>query len=1194
MSKCSKWDNYYPYPNTKNQFVNICTMGGAGMLINDTNNTNPPQKEKYDIELDSDAMVHINSINSSLQKLNPELNILNEFNGNKFIGDGLVSQHNPSSIADNPTGMPTSDNELLVPHFCTGLVNKGKGRQYCTDIGDVTGTVHMSNDVLDSVSSKESNPGTIAKRYGHANIGTYTRSEWAFKSLPGAENTAAVATKIATKIAAFAIERALGGGLLGQKFMDAVAAKGSLWDLQRDAVNNGLNSLANKLPNKYWKNIAVQGDRSCYYEDTNERRRVTFGCCNWSCGIVGGTQLVCERVAYNGDPAVCCLKDLKINNDIDNCWQTSRRQRTCAPRFRDLSKLPCIEAVMPFCTGEIMFHTQTHWTDIWTNKEININGLMIDDKYTDGSSDGYILTLTEDQTVVKKSNICKDAIVRWMFPNNETLTKWNQLKEINSDFILSTADKFGVIKTKELMFKIFDKYTKEGGSLFAEIDADGITIKGFVKTLHDICFTTPSLCEQSLKKICSDYTIRDFKNDPNILKWCGCYLDRSEYEKYTTRYDVEIECTPYCNLDFVIPLVSPNHMKKICTQSICIMDSMSLDIISSSIEGKLEFSQVCGGCTRNKTKNTYNLTDEHLKLTSSDTIKSNPYSHFNPSVSIITYLYANSIPRKISYTDPYTDLLLRYGNYGVDFQYMNVQNLTDDLKSVYKSMKNQTLFEPHGTDDITTLPSFSTIDREKKYVKLGVYQEDCAYFDEHVSITSVIPTVLNYIKDNSDEPITNDRSNEIKEVKYFHSPYICPVVLIKLKFDDKNKLKLYHQGVKKDLSTKIKDLSEYCFTFIDLSPGGQHKLSVMDINYLSDNTKGSNPMDANLVLVVPLSHLKVGEDEYNNEFDFTIDLVHTYYSNKTVKHSYFTNLQNNLHITLTENAYHNNKKIDLSNFIFEFTTIINKRNLTKTNDTEFLTAGYNIQVINTYPSHTQTGSGSSKTGKLTSLLEIENRIEEIGNETDIATCNCKMSDINIHLDNTKVHGDLKLSMNCTGDNTCYDDDGNNISCSAKLLKKLNVKIVTSGRNIKSIDDSKITLTNKPIDVEKIEFESFIENNQLNKIIITTDDDIFDEGDDYDLNFNNGIEYTNTTDYIVPEATASIIRTSFLDEAREDISNHQTIDINLEPNIKDIANEYIHDFFKNKYLTTVIILGVFLLFCIISFITMKPQKKIFKK
>lgn len=51
----------------------------------------------------------------------------------------------------------------------------------------------------------------------------------------------------------------------------------------------------------------------------------------------------CKRVKFSANPEVCCFLDYDCNKNLDMCFQTGARQRTCDPKYRNMSGPDCLE-----------------------------------------------------------------------------------------------------------------------------------------------------------------------------------------------------------------------------------------------------------------------------------------------------------------------------------------------------------------------------------------------------------------------------------------------------------------------------------------------------------------------------------------------------------------------------------------------------------------------------------------------------------------------------------------------------------------------------------------------------------------------------------------------------------------------------------------------------------------------------------
>ena len=153
-----------------------------------------------------------------------------------------------------------------------------------------------------------------------------------------------------------------------------------------------------------------------------------------------------------------------------------------------------------------------------------------------------------------------------------------------------------------------NKFINEGGSITASIT----TVKDapFLSWLFSVCSAYPSLCSSGpgssgvgnrfLDNVCSTVTGDQIKTNPELLKWCGCYMPDSEYTVYGNITDSVIsrECTPYCNAAGVIPSFDPaTGSIKTCQQSLCVIDDVTLTIAKSRVNGPINFNNICTSCS---------------------------------------------------------------------------------------------------------------------------------------------------------------------------------------------------------------------------------------------------------------------------------------------------------------------------------------------------------------------------------------------------------------------------------------------------------------------------------------------------------------------------------------------------------------------------------------------------------------------
>lgn len=325
----------------------------------------------------------------------------------------------------------------------------------------------------------------------------------------------------------------------------------------------------------------------------------------------------CQRIKFTADPTVCCFLD----NDCvfqdptikDRCWQTDLRDRTCDPKNRDLSSQNCLEKILPYCTGDQLFLGQENWWDLWVeDTEVDINSDevrrispgSVSSKFTPKN---FNPNPNRSQIERRMKQPCLRALARAISGDQQFCT-WDQLKTL--EFRRGNYDPEGLAWAQKVVNSIFSKYNSEFGSFVGGVNRDGKQIDSMIDVFKEICTKFPVLCQAPLKDVCQNITVDDIVggNVPNADVWCGCYMPENQYQKYTDLFQVNRECTPFCNTDLAIPLVDADGYQKYCLTNVCIIDDLKLNFVRDRITGgKPEtFSLLCGGCGNSSVKTDIN------------------------------------------------------------------------------------------------------------------------------------------------------------------------------------------------------------------------------------------------------------------------------------------------------------------------------------------------------------------------------------------------------------------------------------------------------------------------------------------------------------------------------------------------------------------------------------------------------------
>jgi hypothetical protein len=362
---------------------------------------------------------------------------------------------------------------------------------------------------------------------------------------------------------------------------------------QSGAVTAAAYAFRGNFENKFVKKAGLENvDSGCHYNDCDNKtslNNVSVGCCKLCCAI-DGVRILCERNAYAADPVVCCFLDNDCadqNKNIQSCFQTTNKRRTCHPQYRNLKSKSCLDVIKPYCMGDKLFAGQSHWMEMWIpNSQVDVNSGQ-DGIATVEQADG------STQRMMKQP--CLRALARAVYNDSGGVCTWEQFT--NLDSFQGVLDPFGLDWAEDVLESIFSKYIKEFGSPIGAINQDGyIQSSAFLDFYWNLCKTFPAICQRSLSNFCSKIKVEDLLERPEAIKWCGCYMTDDQYEVYE-KFSINRECTPYCNMKGNIPVVDENDFTtKVCTQTTCIIDDVSIKMANIINPDGFNFNQLCNSC----------------------------------------------------------------------------------------------------------------------------------------------------------------------------------------------------------------------------------------------------------------------------------------------------------------------------------------------------------------------------------------------------------------------------------------------------------------------------------------------------------------------------------------------------------------------------------------------------------------------
>lgn len=329
----------------------------------------------------------------------------------------------------------------------------------------------------------------------------------------------------------------------------------------------------------------------------------------WGCSTEG-LVAPCMRGNPLGSPLLCCFNDRDGTNDRSACYVTQGNNRnTCNKCQRDITSnndqsvsitqysvagAPISESLVPcsdldnkstyggysgcqdiafyHCLGEDLPANDTSWIYRWINQ--------------DGSPREYKLNEPS----------CHYALLRNIGVPSTTIQAQLNAPSTNSCFPqpITSPDPQDLRWAQLLMNAVLAKYRRQGYTIPSPVNSPGYSL--FQQYLKNyVCCRYPIVCQQGLEASCRNLDIDTVSSDIELADWCGCYMANSQYEEYVDNFGVNKTCTPPCNRNSSIKQVNIDNSYIPCTQGVCIIDDVTINIANSS-GGEINFEQFCTGC----------------------------------------------------------------------------------------------------------------------------------------------------------------------------------------------------------------------------------------------------------------------------------------------------------------------------------------------------------------------------------------------------------------------------------------------------------------------------------------------------------------------------------------------------------------------------------------------------------------------
>lgn len=257
-----------------------------------------------------------------------------------------------------------------------------------------------------------------------------------------------------------------------------------------------------------------------------------------SCSWAGARQR-CQRVAFNGAPLACCRRSKNINGTDLFCFDNDDKLRTCNPQYRGFAQPSCVPIMQDYCSNNAETSYPNKWVGTPTTKDC----------------------------------------LRFVQENNDAITFYKP-----------------VIDAMVRRYLITDNHP------ITSYQSSGNAHDPFIDTIVQVCRASPGACDDVLKIKCAGVQREDLANNVNLANLCGCFMPDAEYAKLSS-FGIDRECDPVCAIGSAVPFLDPASSEpakfKKCTQSICVIDDVTINILANSVTGDISFAQACGSCAGN-------------------------------------------------------------------------------------------------------------------------------------------------------------------------------------------------------------------------------------------------------------------------------------------------------------------------------------------------------------------------------------------------------------------------------------------------------------------------------------------------------------------------------------------------------------------------------------------------------------------
>ena len=305
------------------------------------------------------------------------------------------------------------------------------------------------------------------------------------------------------------------------------------------------------------------------FHNGHELPSPAIGCESFTCCKVLGKRKKCVRAEFKGDNTACSMRTIiggtfEAKNSSTTCFADDIRYRTCAPEVRGPSASDSLPYIGDWCRSD----------DITT--QVNPN--------------------PQADPVGFNDSISNDTYQQWQYsdgPEGNYKTKW-QGELANSECkVAMSVNKDTSARYREILEPTARRFFIDDNNPI--LDSTNPNFDPFLDEIISLCKMYPGACDEVLTERCSTVTRSDLEESEYLTRVCGCFMPDEQYGSLGN-LGVKRECEPTCVLQGTIKQGDRDGRAIECTDTLCIINNVSLNILDNSSTGNISFSQMCKSC----------------------------------------------------------------------------------------------------------------------------------------------------------------------------------------------------------------------------------------------------------------------------------------------------------------------------------------------------------------------------------------------------------------------------------------------------------------------------------------------------------------------------------------------------------------------------------------------------------------------